>query len=81
MKYTEFIEYTNDMNNVLMSKALCIAILLKHCYLVSKLQITIHQQSSFVEIYARIVDIDKWLSSIFLVLTTETLGYFLVVAG
>ena len=62
MKYTKFI----NMNNKLMSKALYIkTILLKHFFLLSKLQITIHQKSGFVEIHARIVDIDKWLNSIF----------------
>ena len=63
MKYTEIIEHSNNINNKLMSNASKV-ILLKHRYLVSKLQITIHQKPGFVEIHARIADIDKWLNSI-----------------
>ena len=37
--------------------------MLKHRYLVSKLQIIIHQKPDFVAIHAWIVDIDKWLNS------------------
>ena len=66
MKYTEFIEHTNNINNNIMSKALCIKIDFVNASLFSE-QITNHYSSKtgFVEIHARIADIDKWLNSIF----------------
>ena len=62
-----------------MSKALCIkSDFVKHRYLVSKLQIIIHQKPGFMAMHARIIDFDKWLHIIFM---SEILGYFLMVAG
>ena len=52
------------MNNKLMSKALCIKIGFVKASLFSE-QITKHYSPGFAAIYAKIVDIDKWLNSIF----------------
>ena len=66
MKYTEFIDHTNNINNELMSKVLCIkSDFVKALLFSEQITITIHQQPGFVAIHARIVDIDKWLKSIF----------------
>ena len=65
MKYTEFIENTNNMN--ITSKTLYIKINFVNESLFSE-QITnhsIHQEPGFEETHARMLGIEEWLNSIF----------------
>ena len=55
---SEPIEHTNNINNKLMSKTLCIKSDFVKALLFSD-QITIHRKPGFVAIHARINDMDK----------------------